>query len=163
MAAVTVERRVDAPLPRVWDVATDIERSPEVLDGVHRVEVLEAGTGRDGRLGVGTRWQETRVLRGRLATEEMWVTGVEPLTSYTVEAESHGNQYVSTFSFSDAGVGSTGSGSATMVRLSFDARPTSRVGRWMAPMTMRLVRKTIAAALAKDLEDLARAAEAPRS
>lgn len=163
MAAVTVERRVDAPLPRVWDVATDIERSPEFLTGVDRVEVLEAGSGRDGRLGVGTRWQETRTLRGRQATEEMWVTAVEPLRSYTVEAESHGNAYLSTFTFTDAGAGPDGSGPATMVRLTFDARATTRLGRWMAPATMRLARRTIASALATDLEDLARAAEAPRT
>lgn len=163
MASVTVERRVDAPVPRVWDVATDIEHSPEVLAGVDRVQVLDEGSGRDGRLGVGTRWQETRTLRGRQATEEMWVTEVEPLRSYTVEAESHGHEYLSTFTFTDAGVGSGGTGSSTMVRLTFDARPTTRLGRVMSPLTMRMVRKTIAAALAKDLDDLARAAEAPRA
>ena len=163
MASVTVERRVDAPVPRVWDVATDIERSPEVLAGVDRVQVLDEGSGRDGRLGVGTRWQETRTLRGRQATEEMWVTEVEPLKSYTVEAESHGNEYVSTFTFTDAGVGAGGRGPSTMVRYTFDARPTGRMGRLMAPLTLRLVRKSLATSMAKDLDDLARAAEAPRT
>jgi carbon monoxide dehydrogenase subunit G len=160
MAAVTVERRVDAPIPRVWDVATDIEGSPAVLSGVDTVTVLDTGSGRDGRLGVGTRWQETRTLRGRAATEEMWVTEVQPLRSYTVEAESHGHHYVSTFRFDDAG--RTERGPATLVTLGFDARPLGRVGRWLAPLTLRLVRRTVASALAKDLEDLARAAETPR-
>ena len=72
MQKIGIARHVDAPVQRVWDLATDLERAPTTLSGVTRVEVLT-----DGPFAVGTRWRETRTMFGREASEVLEVTAVE--------------------------------------------------------------------------------------
>jgi hypothetical protein len=145
---ISVSRRIQAPVNVVWQVATDLAGSAGVLSGVTAVEVLT-----DAPFGAGTRWRETRVMRGRPVTEEMWISAVEPLRSYAAEAESHGAHYTSVFTFVPTGADST---EAT---LDFTVRPLSTASRvattLLAPVTTRAVR----GALQADLADLAAAAE----
>jgi uncharacterized membrane protein len=144
---VTVRRQVRAPVERVWELATDLEHSPEILSGVQRVEVLTPPP-----FGVGTRWRETRTMMGREATEEMWVSAVEPQRSYTVEAESSGVHYVSTFRFEPSADGAE-------LTLEFSGQPKGTATRLLAAVTAPLARRSVSKALGKDLEDLAAAAE----
>ena len=148
MQDVEVRRHVAAPVERVWALATDLEDSPGVIDGIEAVEVLTPGP-----FGVGTRWRETRRVFGRSATEEMTVTAVEPHRSYQVEASGPGVTYVSGFAFAPAADGGTD------VAATFGGRPTSRVGRVLGAVTAPLARRAIGKALAQDLEDIATAAE----
>ncbi|EYR62021.1 carbon monoxide dehydrogenase [Actinotalea ferrariae CF5-4] len=149
MQQVEVTRHVAAPPERVWALATDLAGAPRVLSGVQRVEVLTPGP-----FAVGTRWRETRTMFGKEATEEMAVTAVEPQRSYTVEAESSGARYVSTFAFHPSPDG------GTAVVLTFGAQATTGVAKVMAVLTGPLARRSVEKALRGDLEDLARAAEA---
>lgn len=149
MQQVEVRREVAAPPQRVWDLATDLRNAPQVLTGVDAVDVLTPGP-----FAVGTRWRETRTMFGRQATEEMWVTAVDPGRSYTVEAESNGMHYVSTFAFEP-----TGDGDGTTVTLRFGGEASSRGGRVLAALTGPLARRSVERALRTDLEDLGRAAE----
>jgi hypothetical protein len=98
MRTVAARRTIEAPIEKVWVLATDIGRWPEATSGVERVELLT-----DGDFGESTRWRETRQMFGREATEEMSVSAVDPGRCYTVEAENHGVRYVSTFSFTATG------------------------------------------------------------
>jgi uncharacterized membrane protein len=133
---------------RVWDVATDLAGSPEVVRGIDAVEVLTPGP-----FGVGTRWRETRTMMGRSATEEMTVTAVEPQRSYRVEAASRGAHYVSTFAFTPSADGGTD------VTVTFGGRPTSTVARVLGAVTAPLGRRAVTRALEQDLHDIAAAAE----
>ena len=137
-----------APVQQVWQVATDLPGSPEVLRGVDAVEVLTPGP-----FGVGTRWRETRAMMGRSATEEMTVTAVEPQRSYRVESESRGARYVSTLAFAPSADGGTD------MTMSFGGRPTSTVARVIGAVTAPLGRRAVAKALQQDLDDIAAAAE----
>jgi carbon monoxide dehydrogenase subunit G len=148
MSGVTTRRTVQAPVERVWEVATDIPGSERTLSGIDRVEMLS-----EGAFGPGTRWRETRTMFGRSATEEMWVTAADPQRSYTVEAESHGAHYVSMFTFTAV------SPDRTEVVLSFDARPLGLVTKVLAKVTAPLASRSVTKALQKDLDDLAAAAE----
>jgi uncharacterized membrane protein len=148
MSAVTTHRTIQAPVERVWALATDIPASPQTLTGVDRVEMLSAGD-----FATGTRWRETRTMFGREATEEMWVTEVDPHRSYTVEAESHGAHYVSTFTFTAL------SADRTEVALHFDAQPQGRVATVLAKVAAPIASRSVSKALTKDLDDLAAAAE----
>lgn len=146
--SVTVSRTVEAPVETVWAVSTDLEAAPRTMSGIDRVEILAGET-----FGVGTRWRETRTMMGREATEEMWITRAERPEGYTAEAESRGWHYVSTFTFTPLGADRTG------VRLTFAGTPTRRPNvlvRVLGGLGVRMARKQ----LAKDLDDLAAAAEA---
>lgn len=148
MSAVTTRKTIDAPAERVWALATDIARFPETLSGVNSVEVLT-----EGAFAPGTRWRETRTMFGREATEEMWVGTVDPGRSYTVEAESHGMRYLSTFTFTAA------TPERTEVVLTFDGRAQGTVAKVMAMVTGPLASRSVGKALQQDLDDLAVAAE----
>ena len=148
MQDVEVRRHVAASVQRVWDVATDLEGSPQVVRGIDAVEVLTPGP-----FGVGTRWRETRTMMGRSATEEMTVTAVEPQRSYRVEAASRGAHYVSTFAFAPSADGGTD------VTTTFGGRPTSTMARVLGAVTAPLGRRAVTTALEQDLHDIAAAAE----
>jgi uncharacterized membrane protein len=147
-STVTTRKTVEAPVERVWALATDIPGSPQMLSGVERVQMVSAG-----EFGPGTRWRETRTMFGREATEEMWVTDVAPGRSYTVEADSHGAHYVSTFTFTSA------TPDRTDVVLTFEGRPHGTLAKVLATVTGPLAQRSVAKALQKDLDDLAAAAE----
>jgi uncharacterized protein YndB with AHSA1/START domain len=148
MQDVEVRRHVAAPVERVWALATDLTGSPQVIGGIQAVEVLTPGP-----FGVGTRWRETRIMFGRSATEEMTVTAVEPLRSYTTEAQGPGVRYVSTFR------SVPGADGGTDVTMAFGGRPTTTVARVLGAVTGPLARRAVAKALGGDLVDLATAAE----
>ncbi|MDH2389837.1 MULTISPECIES: SRPBCC family protein [Streptomyces] len=152
---VHVERRIAAPAGRVWRALTDLESMPRVLSGVERVEILSEG--RHGSFDVGTRWRETRRMMGKLATEEMYVTAVEPERRYVVEADSHGAHYVSEFALRGDGP------QATTVRMTFSATPPSGIGGVVAKLLGGLGRRAVSKAIAKDLEDVARSVESEPS
>jgi carbon monoxide dehydrogenase subunit G len=148
MSNVTTRRTIQAPAERVWALATDIPRSAQTLSGVNRIEMLS-----EGDFGPGTRWRETRTMFGREATEEMWVTEVDPGRAYTVEADSHGAHYVSTFAFTAV------TPQQTEVVLDFGAQPHGTVAKVLAKVTGPVASRSVAKALQKDLDDLAAAAE----
>lgn len=146
---VAVERRVAAPPGRVWESITDLPDLPRVLSGVQRVEVLT-----EGAFGVGTRWRETRKMLGKEATEEMTVTACEPPDRYVTVADSHGMHYVSELSLRADGP------DVSVLRMTFSARPAhDRRQNVLARLLARFGAKAVSKALAKDLDDIARAVE----
>ncbi|MER5735494.1 SRPBCC family protein [Streptomyces sp. NPDC002262] len=146
---VVVERRVAASPGRVWESITDLPDLPRVLSGVQRVEVLT-----EGGFGVGTRWRETRRMLGKEATEEMTVTECEPPDRYVTVAGSHGMDYVSELSLRPDGP------EGSVLRMAFSARPAhGRRPNPVARLLARLGAKAVSRALAKDLDDIARAVE----
>lgn len=147
MPSVTVHRTIAAPAERVFAIATDLPNLARTVSGIEAVEVLT-----DGPIGEGTRWRETRMMFGKRATEEMWITGFDPPRSLVVEAESHGAHYRSEFRFEPEDSGGV---RATLV---FSARPATFAGRVFSVLggaLFGIVRKT----LERDLEDVKRAAE----
>ncbi len=150
MSTVTTRRTIQAPAERVWALATDIPGSAETMSGINRIEMLS-----EGAFGPGTRWRETRTMFGREATEEMWVGTVDPGRSYTVEAESHGARYRSTFTFTAV------TPRQTEVVLEFGAQPQGTVAKVLAKVTGPVASRSVAKALQQDLDDLAAAAERP--
>lgn len=145
---MTARRTIGAPIEKVWALATDIERWPELIGGIEGVELLT-----DASFGEGIRWRETRRMFGRAATEEMWVAEIDPGRSYTVETENHGVRYVSTFTFTAAGDGRT-EGVVT-----FGAQPRTNVARVLGTITSAVAARGVAKTLEADLQDLATAAE----
>lgn len=148
MKPIEIERRIAAPAERVWAVITDLEGSAERLSGVNEVEILERP-----EFGLGTRWRETRTMFGKEATEEMEVTGVEPGRAYTAGAESHGSKYLTELRIGDAGDG------VSILTMTFNAVPQSFAAKLMANTIGHLFRGATRKALAKDLDDIAAAAE----
>ena len=148
---IVLTRDIAAPPEVVWRVLTELDRAPERLRSIRRVERL---AGPD--YGVGTSWRETRRMFGQEASEEMTVTKLVPGVSTTVEARSAGTHYVSSF---HVAAGPRGGSTLTF---EFSGRPdgpqsiTNQVMlRVMGGVGMVATRKV----MRDDLDDLARAAE----
>lgn len=148
MPVVTVTRHVDAPRTVVWDVLTDLDHAPQVMEAIARVERVD-GEG----FGLGTRWRETRTMFGRDATEEMEVTAIDPPRGYVVEADGQGAHYRTEFTLDEDADG-------TQVTMTFGAEPRGVTGRLMAATVGRLFAGATRRAVAADLADVARASEA---
>lgn len=148
MDPLVVTRRTSAGTDRLWAVATDLARADQTMSAILAVDVLTPPP-----FGVGTRWRETRRMMKREATEEMWVTDVEPGRSYTAEAESGGAHYVMRFACTPSPTGGSD------VTMTFVARPTGRLGRVLSAVMAPLSRRQLREQLERDLADLVAAAE----
>ena len=124
------------------------------VDVVEAIEVVERLDDGDG-FGLGTTWRETRTMFGKKATEDMEVTEYEEGVRYATAAESHGSKY-----FSEIRVDAAGAGSR--ITMSFRGEPQTALTKVMDATVARLFMGATRKALAKDLGDIAAAAEAGR-
>lgn len=146
MAELSISRTIPAPRSEVFARLSNFPQAADTIGAITQVEMLT-----EGEVGVGTRFRETRTVFGREATEEMEVTAFEAPRSYTLEAESHGAHYVSTFTLDETPGG-------TEVTLSFTATPLTVFAKIMSFLTKPML-KTVMKECAKDLDDVARSFE----
>ena len=150
MKPIRVERTVTAPAERVWAIITDLDRSATVIEGIDRVERLDGGAG----FGVGTRWRETRTIFGKEATEVMEIAAVEPGRSYVATANSRGMRYRTEVGVEGAGPG------VSRLWMKMGGEAEGAVAWVMGVVLGPLFRGATRRLLAKDLDEIAAAAEA---
>lgn len=147
MQAITVSRRVAAPVDDVWAVLTDIAHA---ADTIQAIESVELHTGE--QFAVGTRWTGVRTMMGRTARETMEVTAVDPGRSYVVEAANGATRYRSEFLL-------TPDGDGTRLTMTFAGETHSVIGRVLAATLGKLFVGATRKALEADLVDIAHASE----
>ena len=103
------------------------------MEDIERVEFVS-----DIRTGLGTRFRETRVMRGRETTVELEITEFAPPERVRFLSEAGGVQWDTVFTVEAARVGGT---RLTMV---MEATPLTFVARLMVPLMKGMVRKAIA-------------------
>jgi len=131
----------------IWAAITDIEHSAETIRGIENIEVVEKpATG-----PVGLRWRETRMLFGKLATVEKWITEAAENEFYKTRAEDSGFVFVSTLRISESSGGMT-------LTSSHDSIPQGIVAR-LKSLPMGLFKGVIKKALMQDLNDIKAAVE----
>lgn len=132
----------------IWAAITNIEDAAAMLSGVEKIEVVTKPT--DGL--VGLRWRETRILFGKPAAAEKWITEAAENEFYTTRAESDGFIFSSTIRISEGSEGIT-------LTSSHVSEPQGLVARLMS-IPMRLFFKGVAKrALLQDLTDIKSAVE----
>ncbi|MGV8851524.1 MAG: SRPBCC family protein [Rhodoglobus sp.] len=139
---ITDTIHIDAPVERVFEVFCDLDSAAKNLSGIIKLAVLEGSA----QLRPGTKWRETRSFAGKEATEEMWVTSFEQDDSYSVDAESNGTHYRSTYRF-------TPSHGGTRVDYGFKATPLTFAARVMSVVGL-LFRNVMKKAFTQDHHDL---------
>ena len=140
---------IDAPRSRVWEVVTDVENTPNTISGVDEIEILERPA--DGLRGL--KWLEKRTIFGKTASETMWISDAEAPSFYTTEARSHGSIYRTVIRLAEEGRG-------TRLSMQFESTAESGMAKVMAILFGPLMKRTIAKALLKDLQDVKKAVEA---
>jgi hypothetical protein len=133
----------------IWAAITNIENASQTISGIENIEVLE----KPANGLVGLRWRETRMLFGKPATAEKWITDAAENAFYKTRAESDGFVFLSTISISESS-----SGSITLTS-SHDSQPQGIVARLLS-IPMGLLFKGVAKkALLQDLNDIKSAVE----
>ena len=149
---VEVQVTINGSRAATWAAMTDIENAAETISGIEKIEVVEKpATGL-----VGLKWRETRMLFGKPATAEKWITDAAENEFYKTRAESDGFVFLSTTRISES------SGGITLTS-SHDSQPQGIIARLMS-IPMGLLFKGVAKkAVLQDLNDIKAAVEQARS
>ena len=131
----------------IWAAITNIENASEIISGIENIEVLE----KPANGLVGLRWRETRMLFGKPATAEKWITDAVENEFYKTRAEDSGFVFLSTTSISESSRGIT-------LTSSHDSRPQGIVAR-IKSIPMGLFKGVVKKALLQDLNDIKSAVE----
>src|SRR5262245_20316507 len=94
---VEVQVTVNGTKAAVWAAITKIENASKIISGILNIEVLEKP---ENGL-VGLRWRETRMLFGKPAAAEKWITDASENEFYKTRAEDNGFIFLSTMSISE--------------------------------------------------------------
>jgi hypothetical protein len=143
-AQVTINRSKAA----VWAAITDIENASKIISGIQKIEIVEKPS--NGL--VGLRWRETRMLFGKPATVEKWITDAAENEFYETKAEDSGFVFVTTQRISE-----TGNGSIALTS-SHETQPQGIVAR-LKSAPMFLFKGMIKKAILQDLNDIKAAVE----
>ena len=146
---VEAQVTVNGSRAAIWAAITNIENASEIISGIEKIEVIE----KPANGLVGLRWRETRMLFGKPATAEKWITDAGEDAFYKTRAESDGFVFLSTTSISES------SGGSIILTSSHDSQPQSFVKRLLS-IPMGLLFKGVAKkALQQDLNDIKSAVE----
>jgi uncharacterized protein YndB with AHSA1/START domain len=149
LSRTEVQRTIAAPADLVFAAVADVEHFSRAVPDIERVEFVS-----DTRAGVGTRFRETRVMRGRAATVELEITEFVPPERVRLLSEAGGVQWDSVFEVAGAGAGST------RLALVMKATPLTFAARLMTPLMKGMVRKAIASDMDAVKDYCERAAQA---
>src|SRR5262249_8031750 len=103
--AVIVEAQVtvNGAKSAIWAAITNIENAAAIISGIQKIEIVE----KPANGLVGLRWRETRILFGKPATVEKWITDVADNEFYTTRAEDNGFVFFTTTRISESSGGMT--------------------------------------------------------
>src|SRR5882672_3183164 len=132
----------------IWAAITNIANASETIRGIENIEVLE----KPANGLVGLKWRETRMLFGKPATAEKWITDAAENEFYKTRAESDGFVFLSTISISES------SGGMTLTE-SHESKPQGIVAKLMSVPMLFLFKGAVKKALLQDLNDIKAAVE----
>ena len=138
---------INASKAAVWAATTDIANLAQLLSGVEKIEVVHKPA--TGLLGL--RWRETRILFGKPATVEKWITEAKENEYYTTRAEDSGFVFITTNRIS----GSDGSVTLTGIH---ETQPQGFAAKLKA-LPMVFFKGVIKKAILQDLNDIKAAVE----
>jgi len=131
----------------IWAAITNIANASETISGIENIEVLE----KPANGLVGLKWRETRMLFGKPATVEKWITDAAENEFFKTKAEDGGFVFLTTNSISESSGGMT-------LTSSHDSQPQGIVAR-LQSIPMVLFKGVVKKALLQDLNDIKSAVE----
>lgn len=131
----------------IWAAITNIENAKEIISGIENIELVEKPT--NGL--VGLKWRETRMLFGKPATVEKWITDAVENEFYKTRAEDSGFVFFTTMRILER------NGSMTLLS-AHDSKPQGIVATLKA-LPMVLFKGVVKKAILQDLNDIKSAVE----
>ena len=134
---------INKPIHDVWHVITDIENSQAMISAIVGLEILN----KPEKQLIGLKWQETRLMFGKEATETMWITDSVANQFYRTRAESHGSVYVSELAVKEQDGG-------TVLTMGFTGEAQSIFMKLVSVLMTPFIKGSMIKMLDKDLEDI---------
>ena len=147
MPSITVRKTIDAPIERVFATIADPRNFAEAVPHIVSAEIVS-----ETQSGVGTRFRETRVMKGKEATTELEITEYTDDERVRIVADSHGTVWDSVFTTRQVE-------GKTELTMTMEARPHGFFAGLMNPLVMKM----IAGAVEGDMECVKEYCEQPRS
>ena len=146
---VEAQLTINGSKEAVWAAIIDIENASRIISGIEKIEVVE----KPANGLVGLRWRETRILFGKPATVEKWITEAAESEFYTTRAEDGGFKFLTTMR-----IGENSDGSITLTS-THDSQPQTMVARLMSIPMKLFFKGVIRRAIVQDLNDIKAAVE----
>ena len=128
---------------QIWQVITDIEGSIDRISAIEKIDILDKPE--SGMLGL--KWEETRTMFGKSATEIMWITEVVENEYYQTRAESNGAIYKSRLKIEETG-------DKSKLTMEFEGAAQSAFAKIMSLLTGFMFKSATEKALQEDLKDI---------
>jgi len=130
-----------------WAAITNIENAAQIISGIEKIEIVK----KPASGLVGLRWRETRMLFGKPATVEKWITEAVENEFYKTEAVDSGFLFITTQRISE-------SGGVTTLTSSHETKPQGIAAKIKA-LPMFLFKGMIRKFILQDLNDIKAAVE----
>ncbi len=98
MKPIRTTRTINAPLEKVFSTLADIRQFSQAIPHITDVQILSAQ-----QQGLGTRFRETRIMKGKEFQTELVVTEYVENERIRLVANAHGTIWDSTFTVQPAG------------------------------------------------------------
>ena len=134
MTRTAISRTIRAPAEAVFEAVADISNFSEAVPHIVGVEFLT-----DSRVGVGTRFRETRKMGKREASTVLEVTEYVKNERVRMVSDAGGTVWDSLFT-----VTPVGDGRSTRLDLVMEARPYRLMARVFVPLMRRVVARAVA-------------------
>ncbi len=134
MTRTTVRTTILAPVDAVFSTIADPVNYTKAVPQITKVEFFT-----ELRSGVGTRFRETREMRGREASTELEVTEYVKDERVRMVSDAGGTIWDSVFTLTP-----TEDGRGTRLDLVMEARPQRLLARFFVPLTKGVVAKAVA-------------------
>lgn len=131
MTTTILTRHIEAPVETVFTAVADIDHFSAAVPHITEVEFLS-----ERRSGVGTRFRETRLVRGREATNELEVTEYVEDEQVRFVSNAGGTLWDTTFTTEPREGG-------TLLTMRMEARPQTLLARLMTPLMKRMIKSEI--------------------
>ena len=150
MTSTRISRTIHAPVEAVFAAVADISNFSAAVPEIVRVEFLT-----ESRVGVGTRFRETRMMRGREASTELEVTEHVRNERVRLVADAGGTVWDSLFTVAALeGEGAAEEPGDKSVRTRLDLVMEARPYRWRARLLIPLMKGAVAKAVEGDMDAL---------
>ncbi len=124
-------RSIRAPLEKVFSTVADIRQFSKALPHVVSFEFLS-----DMEIGVGTRFRETRLMKGKESVTELEVTEYVENDHARMVADSHGTVWDTVFSVKEEE-------GHTVLTMTMDARAYKLMPKLMNPLIKGMITKAV--------------------
>lgn len=146
---VEVQLGINGSREAVWAAVADIENAARIIGGIEKIEAVDSPA--NGL--VGLRWRETRMLFGKPATVEKWITEAAENQYYSTRAEDNGFVFVTTMTIAENGTG------GVALTSTHDSQPQTFAAKLQSIPMALFFKGAVRKAILQDLNDIKGAVE----